>query len=123
MLIANHFSLLTEPYDPNRWYYNGKQITIKSAQVDHIWLGDYLVDFYYHHIQFGVELKKRQDWNYIDFEHKLEKDNFVIESLPAESNEKCGVTGMNGLDLKFSHCYGKVQLKHNGKVKEVRRRW
>lgn len=109
MLTAN-FSPLTVSGKPFEVIFENGRVTTKSAQVDHFSFGDYLTDFYYHHVHFLAKIKLGKDWNDIDVNHRL-GGSYVIE--PTESNEKCGAKGMEGLDLRFNYCSGNVLIRRN----------
>ena len=89
--------------------YDHERVTTKSTEVDRFFYGDYDWDSHYYEVDCIVNSGK--DRREIDFKHRLFDDSFVIE--PAESDEGCGTTGLDGLDLHLRHCHGKIKVRHN----------
>lgn len=93
---------------PYEVIYDHGRITTKLAKVDRFSLRDYVSLADYNIVIFGVQIKRHQGWTAIDFEHKPYKNSFVIE--PAESNEKCGLKGLEGLGVRLERCSGEVRV-------------
>ena len=114
--MADFFLLVSKkPYEV---IYDQEQVTTKSSnQVDSFYYDDWIYDFSYSgrtdELTCFVQIHGIEESSFIKFQHSMFFDSFVIENLPAESNEKCGTRGLEGKKLRlWGKCREKMIVRH-----------
>lgn len=101
---------------PYEVIYDRQRLTAKSSKLDYFYFGDSVVERIYNYISCTARIHNVEPSNIITFKvlnYRLIRDSYVIENLPAESDEKCGTRRLEAPDVILWTCEGKMIVRPN----------
>ena len=103
------FSLLTASGKSFELFYTEGRTTIKASEFQLLIYMNVPDFWFWRQLRFVAQTHEDGDKHTMELTHCL-YNSFVIESLPAESNEKCGITGLSK-SIELKKCKGKIKAR------------